>query len=326
MGFETRQLTGMLAVPICIVASLLCLVTPWPSAWFAAGVFALAAAYLVPRSTKSSPVPLLRLVIAGLLGLGLGSYLILVEPWNEPVYFVAIATAGTVLLLAAALVTAGRHFRVNLPAASQIPSDLPLLALLLMLLGVLGIAFAGIELVQKIVVIAPLFEESWKLGIALVWYAGTRMRHSALLPILGLMSGIAFGVFEHQFTYWDETPLAFGRRVAFHGATGALSAAWFAAMQPGIERSPAIGWAAPVPAMLFHATNNALAIVLPQVEAWVAFAFLPLLILFFVLPVPIAAFAIVTWLRPQLAQMLTVLWWVRLKIPIYWAPSGPWRP
>ena len=131
------------------------------------------------------------------------------------------------------------------------------LALAFFLSGLVAVFFHQVPLGGQVVVGAPLFEEFFKLGLALLPWAALRIQSLAVrLPTAGLV-GVGFGVMEHFLSYGDEPTFILYGRMAFHGLTCALSMAVLHGLR-GADRRLLL--AATLPSSFIHAGNNSAAV------------------------------------------------------------------
>lgn len=113
---------------------------------------------------------------------------------------------------------------------------------------------------QQLVVGAPVFEELAKLGPPIVLVTLLRARSPLVRVPLAWLSGAAFGVFEHAFTYAAEDPSIFAGRIMFHGGSAALSMVVFTAVEGAVDVRAR--WVSTAASTLFHWANNFSAVVL----------------------------------------------------------------
>lgn len=113
-------------------------------------------------------------------------------------------------------------------------------------------------LFYHLIIVAPIFEELFKFGLALTVASLLRLRAPLLRFAAGVLSGSAFGVLEHFVSYSTEPALLFADRVLFHSGATALSMVAFTVLESYPD--PAVRWVATVPATLVHAANNLAAV------------------------------------------------------------------
>lgn len=147
-------------------------------------------------------------------------------------------------------------------------------ALLLGFLGIVGnqipypqhpVAFLWLlplpqMLLVVIALVAPVFEEAFKFGLALALVAGLAAGRArgvvlALRIAVAWAVGVSFGLAEHAFIYSDESDLAFLLRVLFHGLATGLSMSAFSILEGRV--APARVWLCLAPAAFFHYAGNA---------------------------------------------------------------------
>ncbi len=146
----------------------------------------------------------------------------------------------------------------------------------------LGLGFFSVFLIQSFILFqiafgAPIFEEMFKFGLALLLVAYLPQRMPWLVGWLGvpvaLAIGAGFGWMEHHTSYPEEDNLGYLWRVIFHAASTGLSMLLFAILLP--LKDTRTRWLAIGPAVLVHYLNNAggmvviltLAIFIEDVEA-----------------------------------------------------------
>jgi len=140
--------------------------------------------------------------------------------------------------------------------------DLPRMPILLgvisAVLGLWGMLFIIAGEVQRIVVVAPIFEELLKFGLAI--FLGTALFGRRLLSrvAIGFLIGVLFGVSEHFLTYSAEPDTVYLFRVFFHGMTASLSVAIFVKFEQYDFYH--LMWTAPLLSIGFHFMHNAFAV------------------------------------------------------------------
>lgn len=128
-----------------------------------------------------------------------------------------------------------------------------------------GVGFAGTlvmsaSLFTQIVIGAPVFEELWKLGAALLLVHLFRVGSGPARVLVALVPGAGFGVLEHYLTYSTEPATLFAFRVVFHSGTAALSAATWHVVADGSP--PGVAWLSTAPATVVHWFNNFAAVLM----------------------------------------------------------------
>jgi hypothetical protein len=109
----------------------------------------------------------------------------------------------------------------------------------------------------QVVIGAPLFEEMFKLGLALLPCAALGIRTLTVRLPLGLASGGGFGVLEHFLSYAEEPTTVFYGRIAFHALATGLSVLVLHGLSAGPRR---LVMACTLPATFIHAGNNTAAV------------------------------------------------------------------
>lgn len=120
-------------------------------------------------------------------------------------------------------------------------------------IGLWAVLFVGIGL-QRVVVIAPLFEELLKFGVALVVGSVLFGRSRAGRLGTALAVGLVFGLVEHATTYPDEQALLYLYRCLFHATTAVLSVSAYTTFER-LEANE-LRWLSPAYSILLHFFNN----------------------------------------------------------------------
>lgn len=123
--------------------------------------------------------------------------------------------------------------------------------------GLWAVLFVGITL-QRVIVIAPLFEELLKFGVALL-IASTLFGRSLAARIgIAIVIGASFGLVEHATTYPTESDLVYLHRTLFHTTTTVLSVSIYSLFEAtGEDR---LRWIAPAYSILLHFFYNTFAV------------------------------------------------------------------
>jgi hypothetical protein len=180
-------------------------------------------------------------------------------------------------------------------------------------LGVAGTLFAGSTLLEKVAVVAPIFEEYAKLGVALLVLAALGLSSGASAYALGMLSGLAFGLLEHAVTYPGESQLMHVVRGLFHGLAAGLSGLVYVRLRDR-ELAPGTGWFAIVPAAIVHAANNVSAVFLAFAHATRTLPSGPVSETFsLVFVLALLALAVRVWVRPGPTVDVIEEWWHRLN-------------
>lgn len=119
--------------------------------------------------------------------------------------------------------------------------------------GLWAVLFVGIG-IQRVIVIAPIFEELLKFGIAIVVSSVLFDRSTAARVGVAIVVGSLFGVIEHATTYPDEADVIYLYRTAFHATTTAVSVAVYTMFEQA--EMDGLLWVSPVFPMLFHFFYN----------------------------------------------------------------------
>lgn len=119
--------------------------------------------------------------------------------------------------------------------------------------GLWAVLFVGIG-IQRVIVIAPVFEELLKFGAALL--IGSVLFGRSIAGRLGvaIVVGSLFGVIEHATTYPAEADAAYLFRSIFHMITAAVSVAIYTVFERNEERG--LMWVSPIFPMIIHFSYN----------------------------------------------------------------------
>lgn len=120
--------------------------------------------------------------------------------------------------------------------------------------AVLLVGFA----IQRVIVIAPIFEELLKFGVALLAGSVLFDRSTAARIGTAIVVGSLFGVVEHHTTYPTETDVAYLYRTLFHTSTTVLSVSVYTVFESRGETR--LQWLAPSYSMLLHFFSNTFAV------------------------------------------------------------------
>jgi len=119
--------------------------------------------------------------------------------------------------------------------------------------GLWAVLFVGIA-IQRIVVIAPVFEELLKFGVALMVGSALFGRSMAARIGIAVVVGAVFGLVEHATTYPTEADTVYLFRTLFHTMMTVLSVSAYTAFESRGET--ALSWIAPAYSTLFHFFYN----------------------------------------------------------------------
>ena len=134
----------------------------------------------------------------------------------------------------------------------------------------LGTGFFAVFLNQaplhiQLVIGAPVFEETFKFGLAMLLVAWLPARGALRIPAIalrcvsGLAVGAGFGWMEHHLTYASEDQVTYWGRITFHALTTALSMLAYSVLEPAAEVRTR--WLSTVPATFVHYLNNGFGVV-----------------------------------------------------------------
>ena len=133
------------------------------------------------------------------------------------------------------------------------------IAMCLFVAGLVAVFVRQMPFLAQVVVGAPIFEEAFKLGLALLPWAALKVRSLAARLPTALAVGAAFGVFEHHFSYSGEPLQFYATRTAFHALTCAVS---LLALHTLHDADSRLRPAAIAPSTFVHAFNNTMAVVI----------------------------------------------------------------
>lgn len=119
--------------------------------------------------------------------------------------------------------------------------------------GLWAVAFVGIS-IQRVVVIAPVFEELLKFGIALLVGSALFGRSLAARIGVAVVVGSLFGLVEHATTYPNEADSVYLFRTLFHMMTTVLSVTLYTSFESRDELR--LQWISPVLSMFVHFFYN----------------------------------------------------------------------
>lgn len=178
-----------------------------------------------------------------------------------------------VLLASAGVLTVIGSIEMDEPTPYPKPSELSEIATspayfgaVCIFFGLWAVLFVGIG-IQRVLIIAPVFEELLKFGVALL--VGSVLFGRSLVARVGVavVVGSLFGVVEHATTYPMETDATYLFRTGFHGMTTVLSVSVYTAFEHREET--ALRWIAPVYPVLLHFFNNTFAVLSTVIAVFV---------------------------------------------------------
>jgi hypothetical protein len=242
-----------------------------------------------------SPADVRGLLAGSTLRLGRAEFL---PDW----WILAILGTAGVLVLGGALVPR-RPSPYPKPASIRAIARSPAyLGVVCTFFGLWAVLFVGIA-IQRVVVIAPIFEELLKFGVAVL--VGSVLFDRSLVARIGvaLVVGMLFGLVEHATTYPGETDLVYLNRTLFHALTTVLSVAMYTTFESMEEHR--LQWIAPAYPMLFHFFFNTFAVLSGILGIWLFGAqqtVLPLLYgLAFLIVALVLLVLVFTWRRAIVA-------------------------
>lgn len=173
-------------------------------------------------------------------------------------------------------------------------------------LGLWAVLFVGIGL-QRAIIIAPIFEEFLKFGIALI--IGSAMFGRSLWARVGiaLVVGMLFGLTEHAVSYASEPDTVYVFRTIFHSTSTMLSVGLYTRLEQ--SGSVSLLWYAPIVPIIFHFLYNLFVVASTMI----------LLIIFdqelVVLPIAYGSIAIVIMLALLILSIFRLSWVIALHKP-----------
>lgn len=135
------------------------------------------------------------------------------------------------------------------PSIRSLSSSPVYFGLVSSIFGLWAVLFVGIS-IQRIIIIAPLFEELLKFGIALLLGSTLFGRSQTARIGIALVIGAMFGIIEHSTTYPMETDTLYLFRTAFHAMMTILSIKMYTLFES--EKSISLQWIAPVYPVMLH--------------------------------------------------------------------------
>lgn len=123
--------------------------------------------------------------------------------------------------------------------------------------GLWAVLFVGVG-VQRVIVIAPIFEEALKFGVALLIGATLFGRSTGGRVAVAAVAGLSFGVLEHATTYPTEPDAVYLYRSLFHTATTILSVSVYSHFESAHRVD--LLWISPVLPIMFHFLYNTFAV------------------------------------------------------------------
>lgn len=147
----------------------------------------------------------------------------------------------------------------------DLPANPVLFGLVAFLIGAIGTLFAGLTFFQKLVIVAPIFEENAKFGAAVIVLGVLRLRDTPSILALGFIAGACFGFLEHHVSYSTESDLQLVGRTLFHGFSAGLSVMVLVAFYRTFPGHISVRWLSTVPSIAVHSINNLGALLLALV-------------------------------------------------------------
>ncbi|MFA5942950.1 MAG: hypothetical protein WC876_00615 [Candidatus Thermoplasmatota archaeon] len=131
------------------------------------------------------------------------------------------------------------------------------LALAFFVAGAVVVFLNQMPFLAQVLIGAPLFEEAFKLGLALLPCAALKVRWLTIRLPVALVVGAGFGLLEHALSYSTEDDVILYGRMAFHGLSTGLSMLVLHGLGGGGRR---LLLATTLPSTFIHAANNTAAV------------------------------------------------------------------
>ncbi len=194
------------------------------------------------------------------------------NPQDFPTEFLPEWWSGIILAVAAVLLLLGSIRPQSLQPYDRpreirtAPLSPPFFGFGCAFFGLWAVLFVGFS-IQRVIVIAPIFEELLKFGIALL--VGSTLFDRSLTARIGVavVVGALFGLIEHATTYPTEPDSLYLFRTLFHATTTVLSITVYTVWEADGETT--LRWIAPMFSMWIHFFNNTFAVL-----SAIVFAFL----------------------------------------------------
>lgn len=173
-------------------------------------------------------------------------------------WLLVLLIPASVLLIAGAVLDADRA-SYSTPNGLEELAEVPIyFALACAMLGLWSVLFVGLNIVQRIVLIAPIFEELLKFGVALAIGAAIFGRSMWARIGIALVIGCIFGLVEHSVTYAGEPDIIYLHRVLFHSISTMIAVAVYTSFEK--RELTGLLWIAPIYPIILHYLNNAFAV------------------------------------------------------------------
>jgi hypothetical protein len=132
------------------------------------------------------------------------------------------------------------------------------LALAFLVVGFVAVFIRQMPFEAQVVIGAPLFEEMFKLGLALLPCAALGLRAPIARLPFAFASGAGFGLLEHFLSYSDEPTVVLYGRVGFHAVATGLSMLVLHGLSSSGPRRLVL--TCTLPSTFVHAANNTAAV------------------------------------------------------------------
>lgn len=176
------------------------------------------------------------------------------DPSFLPRWWSAILLTGAGLCLVIGVLRTRSLSSYTKPSGLRTLANSPVtFGLLCALFGIWAVLLVGFA-IQRIIVIAPIFEELLKFGLAIL--VGSALFGRSLSARIGvaLVVGALFGLVEHTTSYPLESDLTYLFRTCFHASSTMLSVTSYTIFERVDE--PRLKWIAPAYAILIHFIYN----------------------------------------------------------------------
>lgn len=187
-----------------------------------------------------------------------------------------------------------------------IPRSPPIFGAFSTFLGLWAVLFVGFDL-QRVIIIAPIFEELLKFGLALL--IGSTLFGRSFLARVGVAAvvGALFGLTEHAVSYATEPDGVYLFRTIFHGITTMLSVGLYTRFEQ--HNHEELLWYAPLLAIVFHFLHNTFVVVSGVIGVIVVGR------TFLILPLVYSSIAIAIMIVLLMVSLIRVGWVVALLEP-----------
>ena len=177
-----------------------------------------------------------------------------------PRWWLAAFLAAAAIVLGYDLLTVRDRPSYSVPRQWEtLPQSPPFFGAAMAFLGLWGVLFVGLTTVHRIVIVAPIFEEFLKFGLALLGASLCFRRSLRARYAMAVLVGVSFGAIEHAMTYPHEPDAALLFRVCFHSVTTGLTISLYTAFERA-KRAKLV-WFSPLLSILLHSVYNTFVVI-----------------------------------------------------------------